>query len=147
MIQRMQVSDLDRIVELEQLCFTSPWSKQAFLYELNENPYGYYVILKEHAQIVAYLGLWLDAERAQITTLGVDPDHRGQGYGKALLEHMFDVCSSKKVTNYSLEVRVSNRAAISLYKRYGFVQVGLRKAYYQDNFEDAYLMHKESEVQ
>jgi len=145
MIQRMEIHDLDRIVELERLCFSSPWSKDDFLYELSENPFGYYVVLCVDNQIVAYLGLWMDEERAQITTIGVDPSQRGKGYAKALMEHMFDVCSSKGVKVYSLEVRVSNLSAISLYKRYGFEQVGLRKAYYQDNHEDAYLMIKESE--
>lgn len=145
MIQRMEIHDLDRIVELECLCFSSPWSKDDFLYELSENPFGYYVVLCVDNQIVAYLGLWMDEERAQITTIGVDPSQRGKGYAKALMEHMFDVCSSKGVKVYSLEVRVSNLSAISLYKRYGFEQVGLRKAYYQDNHEDAYLMIKESE--
>ena len=58
---------------------------------------------------------------------------------------MLEACSSKGVKIYSLEVRVSNQSAISLYERYGFKQVGLRKAYYQDNHEDAYLMIKESE--
>jgi ribosomal-protein-alanine N-acetyltransferase len=141
----MEIHDLDRIVELERLCFSSPWSKDDFLYELSENPFGYYVVLCVDNQIVAYLGLWMDEERAQITTIGVDPSQRGKGYAKALMEHMFDVCSSKGVKVYSLEVRVSNLSAISLYKRYGFEQVGLRKAYYQDNHEDAYLMIKESE--
>ena len=145
MIQRMEVDDLDRIVDLERLCFSSPWSKDDFLYELNENPYGYYVVLKEADKILAYLGLWMDEERAQITTIGVDPEHRGKGYAKTLMVHMLDVCSSKGVKIYSLEVRVSNQAAISLYQRFGFMQVGLRKAYYQDNHEDAYLMIKESE--
>ncbi|HCT62476.1 MAG TPA: ribosomal-protein-alanine N-acetyltransferase [Erysipelotrichaceae bacterium] len=145
MIQRMEVGDLDRIVDLERLCFSSPWSKDDFLYELNENPFGYYVVLKVENRILAYLGLWMDEERAQITTIGVDPAHRGKGYAKALMEHMLEVCSSRGVKMYSLEVRVSNRSAISLYKRFGFIQVGIRKAYYQDNHEDAYLMIKESE--
>ena len=145
MIQRMEVDDLDRIVDLERLCFSSPWSKDDFLYELNENPFGYYVVLKEADKILAYLGLWMDEERAQITTIGVDPEYRGKGYAKTLMVHMLDVCSSKGVKIYSLEVRVSNQAAISLYQRFGFIQVGLRKAYYQDNHEDAYLMIKESE--
>lgn len=145
MIQRMEVSDLNRILELERVCFASPWSMNDFLYELSENPFGYYVVLKEQDTIIAYLGLWMDEERAQITTIGVDPAHRGKGYAKALMKHMFNVCSSKGVRIYSLEVRVSNLSAISLYKRFGFKQVGLRKAYYQDNHEDAYLMLKESE--
>ena len=145
MIQRMEVDDLDRILDLERLCFSSPWSKDDFLYELNENPFGYYVVLKELDKILAYLGLWMDEDRAQITTIGVDPEHRGKGYAKKLMEHMLEACSSKGVKIYSLEVRVSNQAAISLYQRFGFIQVGLRKAYYQDNHEDAYLMIKESE--
>ena len=145
MIQRMEVDDLNRILDLELLCFSSPWSKDDFLYELNENPFGYYVVLRVEDKILAYLGLWMDEERAQITTIGVDPEHRGKGYAKTLMEHMLEVCSSKGVKIYSLEVRVSNQAAISLYQRFGFIQVGLRKAYYQDNHEDAYLMIKESE--
>lgn len=145
MIQKMEVNDLEHIVELEQQCFTSPWSKDDFLYELNENPFGYYVVLKEQDQITGYLGLWMDEERAQITTIGVDPKHRSKGYAKALMEHMLDVCSKRGVQMYSLEVRVSNTPAIALYERYGFKKVGIRKAYYKDNHEDAYLMIKESE--
>lgn len=145
MIQRMELRDLNRIVDLERLCFSSPWSRDDFSYELSENPFGYYVVLKEEDKIIAYLGLWMDDKRAQITTIGVDPSHRGKGHAKALIEHMLDVCSSSGVKIYSLEVRVSNGPAIALYQRYGFRQIGLRKAYYQDNHEDAYLMVKESE--
>lgn len=145
MMQRMEVVDLDRIIELEIQCFKSPWSMSDFLYELQENPFAYYVVLKEKEAIGAYLGIWIDENRAQITTIGVDPMQRGKGFAKMLMEHMIEVCRTKGVKTYSLEVRVSNKAAISLYEKYGFKQVGLRKAYYQDNHEDAYLMVKESE--
>ena len=145
MIQLMEVEDLDHILELEKQCFKSPWSMSDFLYELQENPFAYYVVLRENEAIMAYLGIWIDESRAQITTIGVDPNHRGKGFAKQLMEHMIEECEAKDVKTWSLEVRVSNRAAIELYKKYSFKQVGLRKAYYQDNHEDAYLMLRESE--
>lgn len=86
-------------------------------------------------------------EQSQITTVGIEPDYQGQGYGRLLMEEMLALAVSQGCEVMSLEVRVSNHKAISLYKGLGFENQAIRKNYYQDNHEDAYLMVKRLEGQ
>jgi ribosomal-protein-alanine acetyltransferase len=143
-IREMDVDDLERIVELEKDLFTSPWNKDDFIYELNENPFSYNYVLLEN-EIIGYIGLWINYDNASITTIGVDKRYQGRGYSEVLMDQVIDLVNENKCINMSLEVRVSNNKAIHLYEKYGFKKVALRKNYYQDNHEDAYLMIKEME--
>lgn len=145
LIRNMELSDVDRIVELEKQLFTSAWSKEDFIYELTINPYGCYFVVDIDNQVQGYVGIWLMGDQSQITTLGIDKQFQGQGLSKKLMEYVIDITNELKYPRITLEVRVSNNKAISLYQQYGFKQVALRKNYYQDNHEDAYLMIKEME--
>ena len=109
----------------------------------SSNPYALYYVLEIDQSIVAYIGIWLIYEKAQITTLAVKPEFLGKKYSKVLMNYVVDICAKNGVEVLSLEVRLSNYKAISLYESVGFVKKGLRKDYYQDNHEDAYLMLKE----
>jgi ribosomal-protein-alanine N-acetyltransferase len=91
-------------------------------------------------QIVGYIGYWLMAGEAHISTIAVRPDRRGRAYGELLLAHSLDDAANRGAHVATLEVRVSNHSAQQLYLKYGFDKVGLRKAYYSDNNEDAYIM-------
>jgi len=92
------------------------------------------------APIVGYSGLWLMVDEAHIATIASHPEWRGRGIGELLLLNMLRVAQQLNAINTTLEVRVSNTAAQNLYHKYGFVEVGRRKAYYQDNREDALIM-------
>ena len=97
--------------------------------------------------IVGYVGLWAMYEQSQITTIGIDPRFQKQGLGTLLLAQMIEEAKRLKAVQMSLEVRVSNDKAIGLYKKCGFEKVAIRKGYYQDNHEDAYLMVKQWEAE
>jgi ribosomal-protein-alanine N-acetyltransferase len=140
MIRRMTVDDISRVSEIEADIFSSAWSAADFRYEITENPFGYYCVWEQAGKISGYIGLWILYEQAQITTLGVAREYRRQGIAKELLLHGIAHAFENDVTTLSLEVRISNTAAITLYTNAGFTTVGRRADYYQDNHEDAYLM-------
>jgi ribosomal-protein-alanine N-acetyltransferase len=90
--------------------------------------------------IVGILGLWNMANQGHIVTLAVRKDYRRLGVGETILSHCLRICLQKSFINVTLEVRPSNKPAQSLYKKYGFKHVGLRKRYYTDDGEDALIM-------
>ncbi len=89
---------------------------------------------------VGYVSTWLVFEEAHITAIAVREGYRGRGVGELLLGGAIEFAMHEKSRVVTLEVRVSNGSAIALYNKYGFKKVGLRKAYYSDNREDADIM-------
>lgn len=136
----MEERDLDAIMYLEERCFTLPWSRDAFYNELNQNQFASYIVLEEEGQIVGYCGAWLVIDEAHITNIAILPEFRGRGFGEALLRKMMEQCREKDIERMTLEVRVSNKVAQSLYKKLGFQEGAIRKNYYSDNQEDAIVM-------
>lgn len=145
LIRNMKTTDLKRVAFLESQLFTSAWSHQDLLYELNENQFSRYLVLELDDEIIGYIGIWLIYEQSQITTIGVDQAFQGQGYGKMLLEKAIDLAKQTGCEIMSLEVRVSNKKAIGLYEKMGFQKEAVRSDYYQDNHENAFLMVKRLE--
>ena len=131
------------IKNIDDLCFESPWSLKAFESEL-ENPIAFYFVAVLDGQVIGYAGYWWTFGEAQITNIAVHPDFRKKGIASALMDKMIENCIDTDVYSITLEVRVSNNAAISMYEKYGFERVGLRPKYYSDK-EDALLMTKELE--
>ena len=84
--------------------------------------------------------MWLAFDEAHVTTIGIDPDYQGRGLGELLLLCLFDEAVARGANWLTLEVRVSNDAAQSLYRKYGFTVHGTRRRYYSDNNEDALIM-------
>lgn len=140
MIRFMELRDLDAVLRLENKLFSHPWNRDAYLYELTQNPFAFYWVVEEQDSLIAYIGSWLSGDQAQITTLGVDPNFQGNGYAKRLIETLLDLCQQKDIPVVSLEVRVSNQKAIRLYEHMGFKRVARRNDYYTQPNEDAYLM-------
>lgn len=95
-------------------------------------------------RIIGYAGMWLMVDESHITTIAVREQWRGKGLGELLLASLIETASELGVERMTLEVRVSNEAAQSLYRKYGFSQAGLRPRYYSDNNEDAYIMSTEN---
>lgn len=142
MIRRMQESDLDSVVTLENNLFSSDaWERKTFLYELNENPYAALFVYEEDGVISGYVDVWVMYEQAQIADIGVDTAMQHIGIGSQLLRKAVETALAKTCETMSLEVRCSNDKAIGLYEKYGFIAVGKRKKYYGDG-EDALLMVK-----
>lgn len=145
LIRRMELQDVDKVVEIEKELFATPWDKKALCYELEKNAFSTILILENDNEIVGYLGMWLLGDQTQITTLGIKKIYQQKGYSKLLMGKCVAITKEQGYQNINLEVRVSNFKAINLYKKCGFKIVATRKNYYQDNHEDAYLMIKEME--
>lgn len=94
--------------------------------------------------LVGFLGIWYSVDEAHVVSVGVRREYRRQGIGEMLLIAGIEQAIARRVEVVTLEVRVSNDAAIGLYSKYGFAQRGLRKAYYKDNREDALIMTTDS---
>lgn len=91
-------------------------------------------------QIIGYAGMWIMVDEAHITTIAVRRGWRSKGLGELLLASLINLAAETGAERITLEVRVSNETAQNLYRKYGFHQEGLRKRYYSDNNEDAYIM-------
>ncbi|HLT18604.1 MAG TPA: ribosomal protein S18-alanine N-acetyltransferase [Thermomicrobiales bacterium] len=90
--------------------------------------------------IIGFAGMWIMFDEAHVTTIGVHPDERGKGLGELLLVQLFVEAAARGAQMLTLEVRVSNESAQALYRKYGFERQGVRRRYYSDNGEDAYIM-------
>ena len=130
---------LDKILEIENLSFSAPWSLHGFLQEL-ENPVSQLWALMFDRVLLGYLCFWTIREEMQILDLAVHPRHRGRGHASFLLTRMMDLAFAEGVSRIWLEVRDSGSAARRLYEKFGFVESGRRKDYYSDPLEDALIM-------
>ena len=139
-IRKMQREDIEAVYEIELLSFTTPWSKESLSYELEQNLFAKYVVVVCDEKVVAYCGLWVIVDDAQITNIAVHPEYRGMKIGESLLTFSLQLSKEMGARRLSLEVRVSNHIAQSLYKKLGFEPGGIRKGYYTDNLEDALVM-------
>ena len=146
-LELLKESDLDEILQLENLCFPEdPWSRMSFETEI-ENPLSvFFVARDEESQLImGYGGIWLMHDVADITNIAVHPDYRREGIGRKLLEFLVQIAREKGMVAITLEVRKSNEAAQKLYETAGFVCCGTRKRYYQGT-EDALIMTLELET-
>lgn len=142
MIRTIEIRDLKYVEEMEQTIFTSPWNHDQFIYELNENPYAFLKVLYENEVLIGYMDYWITFECCQLNKIAICESYREQGYASMLLEVLTQEAYKAKCEHIMLEVRISNTAAQALYKRYNFMEVNIRKGYYQDNQEDALVMIK-----
>lgn len=164
-IEPMQLRDVAEVMEIERVSFPSPWSARAYRYELQENNLSHYLIARPRqplarkepgflvklqrslgvatspgVSILGYGGFWLMAGEAHISTIAVRPEWRRRGIGELVLVAMLERAVELGADLATLEVRVSNITAQSLYQKYGFAKVGLRPHYYSYRREDALIM-------
>ena len=141
----MQESHVAQIASLEEKCFSDPWSENSIRYELR-NPLSKWLVAVDGQRVVGYVGSQTVLGETDMMNLAVDPEYRKQGIGENLVSKLIYLLKSEEVHCLTLEVRVSNASAISLYEKMGFVQVGRRPNYYHHPKEDAFVMRKEWEV-
>ncbi|MGD6969291.1 ribosomal protein S18-alanine N-acetyltransferase [Rossellomorea vietnamensis] len=139
-IRLMSVEDLDDIMEVETESFTIPWSRDAFFNEIETNHFATYIVIEDKGKVIGYCGVWIIVDEAHITNIAVLPSYRGQGLGDRLMQSMIEIAKEMGAVTMTLEVRVSNTPAQTLYKKFGFAEGGIRKKYYSDNQEDALVM-------
>lgn len=130
---------LSRVAEIEALCFAEPWSEAALGLLTGEMGYGV-VAMNEDGQVLGYGGMLIAPDEGQITNIAVHPSHRRLGVGHALLSALEQEAQGRGLGQLSLEVRVSNLAAISLYERHGFEAAGRRRGFYRHPTEDGLVM-------
>ncbi len=138
----MTKDHVDGVIEIEQLSFATPWSKEAFEMEATMNKCAVYIAAVTGNRVVGYGGFWSIVDEAHITNIAVHPDYRGKGVGNALMRGLIEAARARGAAAMTLEVRDSNAAAQHLYLKYGFEVYGKRRGYYQDNGEDALIMWK-----
>lgn len=140
LIRDLLEDDIDEMIEIEEECFAVPWSKGSFLTEIRENKLAKYFVAELDTKLVGYGGMWLILNEGHITNIAVREEYRGLGIGERILVSLIYYCASKNIQNMTLEVRKSNIVAQNLYKKYRFVEYGVRPGYYADNKEDALIM-------
>jgi [ribosomal protein S18]-alanine N-acetyltransferase len=144
-ISPMRPADLDEVVTIERASFGMPWSRGAFLYEIEQNRVARCWVLREDDRIVAYLCLWEIGDELHVTNIAVDPKRRRQGLARRLLGAILEDGRARGLRSVTLEVRPTNDEARTLYESFGFRVVGRRRGYYYDTGEDALIM--ESDLQ
>jgi len=144
-IRRAEAKDVETIEQLEQSCFSQPWSYESIYQDIVENDRAVYVVAETEGQVIGYAGLWIIVDEGHITNVAVSPDYRRNSVGNTIVTALLQVTEDMGVKRHTLEVRKSNTAAINLYEKQGFVEAGERKGYYEDNGEDALIMWRDAE--
>jgi ribosomal-protein-alanine N-acetyltransferase len=139
-IDRMKVTDLDDVMEIEQASFSMPWSRRMFERELEDREHSHFLVVRGGPEVMGYIGFWMILDEAHIVTIAVRSDCRRRGIGSILLASALSMAERMGADRATLEVRVTNLPAQKLYKRFGFEIVAMRRNFYSDTGEDAYVM-------
>ena len=139
--RKMKLEDVPSIAKLEEICFSDPWSETSIKTELN-NPLSYWLVADDNGIIAGYVGSQSVLDSADMMNIAIAPEYRRQGIGRKLIDNLIAHLQEQNVIALLLEVRVSNAAAISLYQKFGFEQVGRRPRYYHNPREDALIFRK-----
>ena len=142
-IRNMTLDDIESVFEIEKSIFSVPWSKKSFESSISSKD-TIYIVATIDEKIVGYLGIYILGDQSDISNVGVHKDYRRMHIAEAMLSYIFDRAKSNNVKEITLEVRESNVAAISLYEKMGFKEIGIRKKYYQKPLENGLLMWKQN---
>ena len=144
-IKRMNESHVQQIAALEKICFSQPWSENSIASEL-KNPLSVWLVAEANGALAGYIGSQSVLGESDVMNVAVSPDYRRQGIGGALVLALVE--ELKKLGNHclSLEVRLSNLPARTLYEKLGFLEVGRRPNYYRNPKEDALILRKEWQI-
>jgi len=139
-IRRTRFDDIKTITEIENMSYPDPWSEKMFESELHLDFSNFFVMLYS-GEIIGYVCFWDIQNEAHLTNLTVRKQFRGKGLGSKLLSYALERAVPLNDRKIFLEVRVNNLAAMRLYDKFGFKQIGIRKKYYS-NRDDALVMEK-----
>lgn len=140
-IRPMKLSDMPKVLDIENVSFLAPWTESQFLYELQENPFSSVFVAEEQGHILGFIDFWITFDSGCINQIAVIPALRQKGIASILLEDALKRLSEQGVKTVTLEVRTHNQKAIKLYEKFGFIVKLVKKAYY-DNGDDALYMEK-----
>lgn len=147
-VRRMREGDLPAVRAIEIASFSNPWSDNTFRGEIQNTSISSPMVVVRRSgdalvpdgQVVAYIVYWQIRDDVQINNVAVHPDHRGLGLGEAMMRYAISKVRAAGAGFVTLEVRQSNTAAVTLYKKLGFEILGTRKNYYTKPDEDAHVM-------
>lgn len=139
-LTRMRRRHLRRVISIESRVYPRPWSASLFLSELTQRGTRSYLVARHRGEVVGYAGMMFTGFEAHVTNIAVDPDWHGLKIGSKLLLALVTEAIARSSMRISLEVRVSNGVAQSMYEKFGFEVAGTRKGYYIETNEDALIM-------
>jgi ribosomal-protein-alanine N-acetyltransferase len=142
-IEPMRREDVDEVLAIERDVFPLPWSRRAFLNEVDDAEISVARVARRALRVVGYAIAWRVVDELHIGNLAVAPDAQRQGIGRAILDHLIETAREHGLRYATLEVRISNAPAIGLYEGCGFRPIALRRGFYPDNGEDAMVMLRE----
>ncbi|EXJ23590.1 Ribosomal-protein-S18p-alanine acetyltransferase [Alkalibacterium sp. AK22] len=142
-------ADVDGILAVERACYDglTPWNRSAILHEIRFNKNAFYLIVYDHKEPVAFIGSWFVAKEAHITNIATIPAYQKKGIATYMLKEIINIAEKEDIKEVTLEVRVSNKTAQSLYETIGFERGRIKKDYYANDHEDALEMRYELDVQ
>jgi [ribosomal protein S18]-alanine N-acetyltransferase len=148
-LRPMTLDDLPQVYRIELDSFSLPWPFSSYVHELTESNVSRCFVAATtdesgHKKILAMIVMYLIEDESHVATFAVHKDYRHAGIGWRLLHHALKEVIQDGASHTYLEVRASNQSAIDLYEKFGFVTVNIRKKYYVDNNEDAFLMNLNS---
>ena len=138
----MNETHVQQIAELEKLCFNDPWSVNSISSEL-DNRLSLWLVALENDFVIGYVGSQTVLGETDMMNIATHPEYRKQGIGTKLIEALIAELKERGSHSLMLEVRASNEAALSVYRKLGFREVGKRKNYYRNPKEDALILRKE----
>ena len=143
-IRKGCVADIPQIDEIEKLCFAMPWSAESIRHDMEENVVARWLVLDDgNGRVLAYAAMWFVLDEAHVCNVAVRPECRRMGYGRRVFSALVALAQENSMSMMTLEVRRSNLPAQALYHACGFIDVGYRKRYYEENKEDALIMFRE----
>lgn len=138
-IVKAKVSDIKRIIEIEELSYSDPWPREIFMVDYLFNSSSEYFVAKMQGKIVGFIGIWYEGKKLHVINVAVHPDERGKGIGTNLLLFAINLAKELGYEAVYLEARKSNVSAQRLYRKLGFKEKEELKGYYQDG-EDGIRM-------
>lgn len=139
--RHLHLSDIDDVMAVEQSNYDFPWSRQIFLDCLKAN-YLCRALEDSQSKFIGYAIMTAAAQESHILNISVNTDYQGKGFGRDFMNYLIDEAEQKASKYIILEVRPSNQIALKLYYSLGFLQIGIRRDYYQslEGREDAIVM-------
>ena len=140
LIRDMMVTDVRAVLSIDDEVYPQSWSPSFLRQQLSSPQTRVNRVAELSGRLVGHAGLMVVADEGHVTTVAVHPTVQGSGVGTRLMVDLCLAAVKRRLTSMTLEVRVSNQRARELYRRFGFVPVGVRANYYSDTGEDALIM-------
>lgn len=138
-VRPAELRDVHAIQEIDAQVYPTPWSEKLTIDQVT-GPRRVHLVVEEQHRVIGHGGIAILDGDAHITTVAIDPVHHRRGLGSVLVTHLLQAAEENGCRAVTLEVRVSNRAAIAMYEKHGLESAGIRPGYYGDNGEDAMIM-------